>query len=145
VSLFRIASRKIGLPSRIMCMRGQPEGKMAGLIVRRRAAWWQDRMRDYIVLVDGSECGRVGNDDEVRVHVAPGRHRVQLKIDWCGSPAVDVDVAEGGAQVLDCGPNATPFTAFFYVLFRAGRYLTLLPGARMAVVADLRDPAPALS
>jgi len=105
---------------------------MSELIVRRRAAWWQDRMRDYIVLVDGSECGRVANGDEVRVHVAPGRHRVQLKIDWCGSPAVDVDVPEVGAQVLDCGPNATPLTAVFYVIFRTGRYLALQPGTLSA-------------
>jgi hypothetical protein len=116
---------------------------MAELIVRRRAAWWQDRMRDYIVLVDGSECGRLGNDGEVRVHVEPGRHRVQLKIDWCGSPAVDVDVPEGVAQVLDCGPNATPLTAFFYVIFRAGHYLALQPGARDDAVPDLRDPVTA--
>jgi hypothetical protein len=116
---------------------------MAELIVRRRAAWYQDRMRDYIVLVDGSERGRVGNDAEVRVDVAPGRHRVQLKIDWCGSPAIDVDVAEGAAQVLDCGPNATPLTAFFYVIFRTGHYLTLQPGTRHAAVPDLRDPVSA--
>ncbi|PQO94040.1 hypothetical protein C5614_22205 [Massilia phosphatilytica] len=114
---------------------------MAELIVRRRAAWWQDRMRDYIVLVDGSECGRVGNDAEVRVHVAPGRHRVQLKIDWCGSPAVDVDVPEGATQVLDCGPNAMPLTAIFYVIFRTGHYLTLQPGARHDAAPDLRDPS----
>jgi hypothetical protein len=119
---------------------------MAELIVKRRAAWYQDRMRDYIVLVDGSECGRVGNDAEVRVHVAPGRHRVQLKIDWCGSPAVDVDVPEGGAQLFDCGPNATPLTAFFYVIFRAGRYLSLQSGACRVAVPDLRDAGlPAVS
>ena len=114
---------------------------MAELIVRRRAAWWQDRMREYIVLVDGSECGRVGNDGEVRVHVEPGRYRVQLKIDWCGSPAVHVDVPDGAAQVLDCGPNATPLTAFFYVIFRPGRYLTLRQGTRHDAVRDLRDPS----
>ena len=113
---------------------------MAELIVRRRAAWYQDRMRDYIVLVDGSERGRVGNDAEVRVHVEPGRHKVQLKIDWCGSPVIEVDVPAGGAQVLDCGPNATPLNAFFHVIFRAGRYLTLQPGARRDAVPDLRDP-----
>lgn len=116
---------------------------MAELIVKRRAAWYQDRMRDYIVLVDGSERGRVGNDAEVRVHVEPGRHRVQLKIDWCSSPAIDVDVPEGGAQVLDCGPNATPLTAFFYVIFRTGHYLALQPGTRQAAVPDLRDPVSA--
>jgi hypothetical protein len=82
---------------------------MAELIVRRRAAWWQDRMRDYIVLVD-------------------------------------VDVPEGVAQVLDCGPNATPLTALFYVIFRSGRYLTLQPGARGEAVPDLRGAGtPALS
>ena len=112
---------------------------MAELIVRRRSAL-QDRLRDYIVLVDGSEHARVANGSEIRVHVQPGRHRVQLKIDWCGSPAVDVDVPDGGAQVLDCGPNANPLTGIFYIIFRTGHYLTLRPGARHAAVPDLRDP-----
>ena len=115
---------------------------MAELIVRRRAAWYQDRMRDYIVLVDGSERGRVGNDAEVRVHVERGRHKVQLKIDWCSSPAVEVDVADGAAQVLDCGPNATPLTLMYYVFLRVGRYLKLQAGARYPASPDLRDPVP---
>jgi hypothetical protein len=115
---------------------------MAELIVRRCAAAWQDRMRDYRVLVDGSERGGVANGGELRVLVAPGRHRVQLKIDWCGSPAVDVDVEDGMAQVLDCGPNATPLTLMYYVFFRIGRYLKLQPGARYPVSADTRGPAP---
>ena len=112
---------------------------MAELIVRRRAAWWQDRMRDYLILVDGSAAGRIGNGTEVRVRVAPGRHRVQVKIDWCASPALDVDVAEGVAQVLDCGPNATPLTALVYVALRPGHYLALQQGSRRAAGADPRD------
>lgn len=111
---------------------------MAELIVRRRAAWWQDRMRDYLILVDGSEAGRIGNGAEVRVQVQPGRHRVQLKIDWCASPALDVDVPDGAAQTLDCGPNATPLTAVFYVALRPGHYLALQGGSRRAAVPDLR-------
>lgn len=112
---------------------------MAELIVRRCAAKWQDRMRDYRVLVDGSERGRVGNGGEIRVLVEPGRHRVQVKIDWCGSPAVDVDVEEGVAQVLECGPNATQLTLMYYVFLRPGRYLTLQLGTRQPAS---RDPAP---
>ena len=113
---------------------------MAELIVRRRAGVLQDMARDYIVLVDGNERGRVADGQEIRLDVEPGRHRVQLKIGWCGSPAVDVDVPEGSAQVLDCGPNANPLTGIFYIIFRTGHYLTLRPGARHAAVPDLRDP-----
>lgn len=118
---------------------------MAELIVRRRAAWWQDRMRDYLILVDGSEAGRVGNGGDVRLQVAPGRHRVQLRIDRCASPALDVDVADGAAHVLDCGPNATPLTAFVYMALRRGHYLALQQGSRHAAVPDLRAvPGPGL-
>jgi hypothetical protein len=116
---------------------------MAELIVRRRTGVLQDMARDYIVLVDGNERGRVADGQEIRLHVEPGRHRVQLKIDWCSSPAIDVDVPAGGAQVLDCGPNATPLTALAYVIFRTGHYLTLRPGTRQAAVPDLRDPVSA--
>lgn len=118
---------------------------MAELIVRRRAAWWQDRKRDYLILVDGSEAGRIGNGGNVRLQVTPGRHRVQLKLDRCASPALDVDVADGAAQLLDCGPNATPLTAVFYVALRPGHYLGLQGGSRRAAVSDLRDlPGPGL-
>jgi hypothetical protein len=123
---------------------------MAELIVRRRAAS-QDQMCKYVVLVDGGERGRVGNDSEIRVHVEPGRHRVQLKVNWCRSPAVDVDVPGGGKQVLDCGPDTSPLTDYldifslfylFRIVFRPGHYLALRPGEHHAAVPDLRDRRP---
>jgi hypothetical protein len=47
------------------------------------------------------------------------------------------------------GPNATPLTAFFHVIFRAGRYLALQPGTCHDAAPDPRDPfvagTPALS
>jgi hypothetical protein len=39
------------------------------------------------------------------VTVAPGRREVEAKIDWCGSPTVEVAVQEGIATALQVGGN----------------------------------------
>lgn len=62
-------------------------------IVRR--AGWIDWLRAYKIVVDGRVVGKVGNGDSAEFDVAPGRHTIQLRIDWCGSPTLEFHAAEG--------------------------------------------------
>lgn len=98
---------------------------MSQLVVRRIKANWQDRMRDYVVVVDGKEAGRVGNDAEARIEVGPGTHSLHLKIDWCRSPKVEFSTAAGEAVHFECGPNASPFLVLVYVTLWKNRYIWL--------------------
>jgi hypothetical protein len=98
---------------------------MSELVIRRKRVWWMDRLRDYRMLVDGEEVARVANGAEARIPVEPGPHIVQMRIDWCGSLPLAVDVAPGETRVLSCGPRANPLTVLLYIGPRRGSYLWL--------------------
>ena len=98
---------------------------MSQIIVRRQKAMWQDIACDYVVLIDEKEMGRVGNGVEIDIPVELGAHIVQLKIDWCRSPKINLNVGVGEDVVLNCGPNANPFLVLIYVTFLRNSYLWL--------------------
>ncbi len=52
--------------------------------------------------------------------VPAGRHTVEARIDWTGSPAADVDVPPGGTVTVVVQPGD-----LFAGLFSTNRYLTL--------------------
>jgi hypothetical protein len=96
---------------------------MTILKIARPKKKWQDRVRAYKILVDGAEVGEVRQLGEFLVPVAPGRHSVQFKIDWCCSPSIEIEVAEGATEVVACEPNAHPLLAFIYISFLRRRYI----------------------
>jgi hypothetical protein len=98
---------------------------MAEIVVRRNSAFWQDRGRKYRVFVDDEEATVVGRGEEVRIPVDAGRHVVHLKIDWCKSPSVEIQVEAGAVEVLECGPNCKPLLELLYVTVFRNRYLWL--------------------
>lgn len=95
----------------------------ATIIVRRPAPLWRDGLRRYRIQVDGEEIGKVRGGDEVAVTVAPGRHSIRARIDWTGSPDVDVDVAAGEHVVLTVEPAGSSLR--LDQVFGSDRYLTL--------------------
>lgn len=55
----------------------------------------RDRARAYKVMIDGQEAGTVRHGQQESFQVTPGTHEVFLKIDWCRSPKLSVEVAGG--------------------------------------------------
>jgi hypothetical protein len=106
---------------------------MAKIIVRRESAIWQDMARKYTVLLDGVEIAKVSNDSEVEFDVEPGKHTVQMQIDWCHSRKVEVDVFSAEPLVLECGPNASPFSALFYITMWKNKYIWLRGSGEVSV------------
>ena len=98
---------------------------MTKIIVRRKKAIWQDRARKYTVLLDGREIARVSNGSEVEFDVEPGKHTVQMQIDWCHSQKFELDVRLAEPVILECGPNASPFSAIFYITLWKNKYIWL--------------------
>lgn len=97
------------------------------LIIRRDKALWQDRVRKYQILVDGKNVAELARGDEIAIPLAPGQHTVQMKIDWCTSPKLQVDCSAGQTVVLECGPNANPLVAMLYITIWKSKYLWLRP------------------
>lgn len=98
---------------------------MAKIIIKRKKALWQDRARQYNILVDGREVASVASGAAVEIEVEPGKHVVQMKIDWCNSQKFDVDVGAEQTVTLECGPNASPFLALFYITLWKDKYIWL--------------------
>lgn len=98
---------------------------MTTLILRRAKTAWQDIGRNYRVILDGREVAQVANGEEIGIALSEGKHVVQMRIDWCQSQALEIDVAVGETQILECGPNAKPWLALLYVTVLRGRYLWL--------------------
>lgn len=67
----------------------------------------------------------MSNGAEANIAVSPGKYTIRLKIDWCYSPELEIEITEGETVALECGPNANPFSAFIYILFLKQKYLWL--------------------
>jgi hypothetical protein len=102
-----------------------PYPDMTKIIVRREKSNMQDLLRDYAVLVDGKVVAHVSNGAETEFDVEPGKHTVQMKIDWCRSLALDVDVDSGKTVTLLCGPNVSILLGLLYITVWRNKYMWL--------------------
>ena len=99
---------------------------MASSITVVRDAGYADRLREYVILVDDVEIGRIGNGGTCNFPLDPGHHRIRLKIDWCGSQQLSFELPTDASASFRCGSSlrgAKMWFALFYVLFRREQYL----------------------
>lgn len=99
-----------------------------------RGTSYADRSRAYIVVLDGTEVGRIRAGESFAMTVSPGEHQVFLKIDWCRSNMYEF-VAQAGSDVtLNCGSNLAGwriFLGFLYISLWRDQYLWIREGAKM--------------
>ena len=91
----------------------------------RRATGWQDKLRAYKILLDGVVVGEIKQGCQVDLPATAGAHTVQLKVDWCSSPLLRVEVESEKELTLECGPNAKLLLSLLYVTFLCRRYIWL--------------------
>lgn len=91
----------------------------------KRGKAWQDMLREYRVLVDGKHVASIGEKSEVTVPITPGKHVVQLSVDWCTSPKVEVTVEQGQTLPMGCGPNSNALLALLYITLWRKKYIWL--------------------
>jgi hypothetical protein len=97
----------------------------AEIIVTRASSAWRDRLRAYKLVVDGTSLASVSQGQTEAVSVAPGRHRVWMKIDWCRSQIVECDLSEGDTARFDCRTGGPFVLALLYVTVWRSRYIDL--------------------
>ena len=88
-----------------------------------RERGWGDALRAYKLLVDDVVVGDIRAGETKTWEVAPGWRTVRMKIDWCGSPAIDVRAGDQPVR-LWCRTNVNPFLALF-ALFTPSRWIAL--------------------
>ena len=79
-------------------------------VARKRE--FADFLRQYKVVIDGMEKGRIKNGGSFDCEIAPGRHTIELKIDWCGSNTIAFNVADNEIIRFDCGSNLRGWKLF---------------------------------
>lgn len=80
----------------------------------KRASEIADLLRAYRIMVDGAEVGRIRSGKEVALDIAPGPHRIWLRIDWCDSNTLEF-VDDGSPLELECGSNFAGWRTFLGV------------------------------
>lgn len=93
-----------------------------------RESGYADFRRDYRVVCDGVEVARISDGMSKELTIAPGTHRLIVKIDWCASNEVGFTI--GADQVLgfSCGSNLRGLRvllAVYYATLGRKRYLWL--------------------
>ncbi|RFA37402.1 hypothetical protein [Alkalilimnicola ehrlichii] len=93
-----------------------------------RDSGYADRARKYKIICNGECLGKIGNGETQEYEVSPGGKEVYLKIDWCRSNKVRVEVPENGLVSVKGGSNLRGLKlllAIFYVLLAPHNYLWL--------------------
>jgi hypothetical protein len=96
-----------------------------------RDSGYADRFRAYSVVCDDAEIGRIRNGTSANFELAPGTHRLMLKVDWCSSNEVSFTIDAGQKVSFSCGSNLRGFRvllAIYYIVFARTRYLWLRRG-----------------
>lgn len=75
----------------------------SGEIVLHRSKSYRDRLRKYNVLVDGEQIGHISAGEVKTFPLPPGDHTVELRIDWKGSPVLNVSITPGEKLHFACG------------------------------------------
>jgi hypothetical protein len=95
----------------------------AHVTIKRRAWPFADLMRSYSVWIDAEKVGEIRRRQRRSWEVEPGHHTLQLKIDWCESPALEFDLAAEAEALFVCKAQGT--TTTLYSLRRPGEYIHL--------------------
>ena len=68
-----------------------------GSLILVRPKQWCDRLRDYRIIVDGVEVGRLGPAAEIRLELSEGEHQILARIDWARASGFPVLTTGGKA------------------------------------------------
>jgi hypothetical protein len=91
----------------------------------RRTTYWVGILRAFRIYIDGHYVGTVDDGATAEFPVEPGLHEVFLRVDWCGSPRVQVRCAPGGVARLICRGRANPFVALYTGFFDWDQFIRL--------------------
>ena len=69
----------------------------------QRTQEYNNRLRDFIILIDGKEIGKIANGETKNFEILPGHHIIKAKIDWCSSPELSIIIDDNETKSLKVG------------------------------------------
>jgi hypothetical protein len=82
----------------------------------KRDSGYADIFRAYKVVLDSNIVGEIREGQQLELNVTPGKHRMQLKIDWVYSNMVDFEMCDRDIE-FQCGSNMRGFKILFSILY----------------------------
>lgn len=98
----------------------------AKILIERASKGWVDRYRLYEVMVNGELVGKIGRGETRTIESDSGPIEIYLKIDWCRSRAIRLDLDPGAKARLYCRPRSL-LTAFYGISFGRTNYIQVEP------------------
>lgn len=98
---------------------------MPTIVIDRMKAPWRDRLRRYVIELDGEAVGRIGSAESVHLPVEDGEHHLRLTLSWASSPMRNVDVRGDDTAEFEARPGGTSWAAAYQMLFKRGSYIRL--------------------
>lgn len=100
---------------------------MALVEVRRVSGGYTEHLHPFEVVIDDEVVGQLASGDSLVHEVTAGPHELYVKIYWCSSEKVDVDLEEEQQVVFSCDTRANLLTDGYWATFGRRRYLRLSP------------------
>jgi hypothetical protein len=97
----------------------------ARLVLTREPKAWRDGGRSYGLIVDGEKVAKIRRGQHLEHPLAPGEHEIYMKISWCRSPVVRINVSPGDVIRLHCAPGGPATEALGDVLVGSKGYISL--------------------
>lgn len=104
------------------------------MLTRDRGA--VDYLRSYRIMLDGKRIGSIKNGQTRTFSIIPGRHELVVKIDWCRSNSMNLEIREGQTLQASC---SSPFRGIRWILAFACPFIT--PSRYISLALD---PVPKL-
>ncbi len=101
----------------------QPPG--ATIVISRKRGGWRDRARSYLVMLDDQQVAKIRHGQRIDLPVAPGQHKLFLKIAWCQSRSFTFVARSGEAVEFQCEPGGSSAAALGQVLADTDAYIKL--------------------
>jgi hypothetical protein len=93
-----------------------------------RDSGYADSLRAYAVVLDDKKIGELRNGETKEFSIPPGPHKLSLKIDWCGSRALNVTATEGKTLSFRASSNLRGLRLLlnlWYIIFARNSYLLI--------------------
>lgn len=107
-------------------------GVAGARITVERAKDYVGVFRAYLLVIDGTNAGRVKRGKSLTVDVEPGHHELHLSLDWTCSPSVNLVLGEGEEVLVRCQARGNAVTTIVWGTFYRKR----------AIKIELVEPAP---
>jgi hypothetical protein len=101
---------------------------MAKITISRDKGW-ADKIRNYIIVLNGQEAGTIGEGKEIELNLENGNYELYAKIDWCSSNKLKFSILnsndEKKVMVKSSLRGFRIFLASLYVFFAPTKYLEI--------------------